>query len=231
MHTPDKTARRRFIIMSALFALAALASIAVAKKEYVALQASENWGAQAFIQATAAGSHLALSTTSDQYVITGCLRVVSSANGRFLPADAREKLLAACSGLARAITASAPQNSYAWFARAYFAYQQNTLPDAGQALRASYQTGPNEQWLAELRVPLAEAMLDDLSPETYANHLADLALLVQSQRGVGVIARRYVSTPGFRVRVTSVVETLPQGAQTRFLRVLKAEVQRFQRAK
>ena len=54
-----------------------------------------------------------------------------------------------------------------------------------------------------------------------ATHQRDLALLVQSQRGIATIARRYVAQPDFRERITAIVEALPQADQVRFLANVK----------
>lgn len=157
--------------------------------------------------------------------------MVSTVSGRLLAGKSRAQLLKNCGALVQDITATSELNSYAWFAQAYLTAQQNNVTGAVQALHSSYQTGQTEQWIAELRVPLAEVILADLPPQTYAGHMSDLALLVQSQRGIGSIARRYVANPEFRARITSVVEALPEPDQIRFLRVLNIEVVRVRNEK
>lgn len=116
-----------------------------------------------------------------------------------------------------------PSLSYAHFvaSRAHFA-----LGDQGAALAAlerSQSLGPNEQWIAERRVALAEVHYGALGDYAQAGHLADLGLLAQSRRGIRSIAARYVANPDFRERVTGVVETLPVDVQRRFVSIVRTE--------
>jgi hypothetical protein len=146
-----------------------------------------------------------------------CLRAVRSIHGRAQPTPRRTRMLESCGRLTAEITASAPSYSYGWFVRALVLEQQGDEKGFSAALMRAQLTGPNEQWVAELRADLAEDRFDALDPRVKELHLQDLALLVRSERGVHSIARRYVEEPQFRERITAIAETLAPADQRRFL--------------
>lgn len=198
----------------------------LAYQEHTAFRAGSKWSVPRFQEYQ--GEALGLSHLSNQYWLNGCLGAVTSIKGRLLYGEDREKLLDNCWRVTEAITEASPRDAYAWYFLAYLADQKNADETFNAALQKSYESGPTEQWIAELRVPLAERGRQSLNAAALEGHQKDLGLLVESQRGIGSIARRYVRDPAFRNRITDVVETLPQTAQQRFLGTLKSEVARFQ---
>lgn len=212
------------VLVGAFAVLSVYAAIA-AQREYTAYRAGTTWGVAEFQDYK--GGTLALSHRSNQYWLDGCLRAVTSIEGRLLYGENRTRLQESCKGIVDAITKASPNNTYAWYFQAYLAHQYGSDNEFNAALLQSYESGPTEQWIAELRVPLAERGLVSLNTQALKGHKNDLGLLVQSRRGIGSIARRYVRDPEFRARITDVVETLPQTAQQHFLRTLKVEVARF----
>jgi hypothetical protein len=212
------------VLAGAFAALSVYAAIA-AQREYTAYRAGTTWGVAEFQDYK--GGTLALSQRSNQYWLNGCLRAVTSIEGRLLYGENRTRLQESCNGIVDTITKASPNNAYAWYFQAYLAHQYGSDSEFNAALLKSYESGPTEQWIAELRVPLAERRLASLNEQALKGHQNDLGLLVQSRRGIGSIARRYVRDSDFRARITDVVETLPQTAQQHFLRILKVEVARF----
>ncbi len=200
-----------------------IVSLLFAQKENAIARGAAGWNA-GYVQGQNGALPMGFSLNADYAVIDACLRVTTSAEGLLLPSTARRALLVACQNLAQRITQSSPLNSYGWVMQARFAAALGQTSAVGPALRRSYTTGPTEQWLAELRVTVAEAALATLSPAARAGHRQDLAILVQSRRGITAIARRYVRDDGFRSRIAAVVETLPAADQARFVRVLRAAV-------
>ena len=196
-----------------------------AYREYTAYRVRTVWSVTDFQEFT--GGDMALSNNSHQDWLDGCLRAVTSIEGRLLYGENRARLLDSCERIVVTITDAVPRNAYAWYLQAYLAQQNGAADTFNAALLKSYASGPTEQWIAELRVPLAEYGQQLLNDEARAGHQKDLGLLVESRRGIGSIARRYVRDPAFRARITDVVETLPQEAQRRFLGTLKVEVARF----
>ncbi|WP_404406568.1 hypothetical protein [Pelagibacterium halotolerans] len=128
-------------------------------------------------------------------------------------AQARER----CLSLMTDIVAAMPTDSYAWYAGAFLYFQAGDIDAANRWLAMSQRTGPTEQWIAEVRVALAEENFERLDDVTRALHLSDLGLLAASQRGVASIALRYVNDEAFRERITAVVETLDPAIQQRFV--------------
>ena len=216
----------QLLVLAGAFAALCVYAATLAQREYTAFRAGTAWGVTEFQGLS--GGKLAASHASNQDWLDGCLRAVTSIKGRLLYGESRVQLLENCTRVAGEITDASRSNAYAWYFQAYMALQNEADSDFNAALVKSYQYGPTEQWIAELRVPLAERGLASLNPQAQEGHQNDLGLLVQSRRGIGSIARRYVRDPGFRTRLTDVVETLPQPAQQQFLRALKVEVARFQ---
>lgn len=167
----------------------------------------------------------ALSIASSRMVLDHCLEAITSVYGRLRTAPQRQAVATACMAQADAIVRTMPSYSYAWYVGALAATR---LPgeDPSTRLQQSQLTGPQEQWIAELRVALAEDNRERLSDEARALNDKDLAMLVLSYRGVASIARRYVTNPDFRSRITDIVEQLPQPDQQRFVANVEAAARR-----
>lgn len=201
----------------------AVATAAIAQKEVLIAMRAPSWDAQAIID-NGEGGISTFSTRADYVATDACLRVAMSPEGLLSPSVKRESLARACLRVMDEIIGTSPENAYAWFAQAYFSQILGHLEGMNAALERSYFWGPNEQWIAELRVSLAEPALPALSNAAMRGHSNDLALLVQSRRGIRAIAQRYIDGPRFRVRITDIVEGLPRADQRRFLSTLQQEV-------
>jgi hypothetical protein len=142
----------------------------------------------------------------------------------YLAPTARMSAVAnSCIETARTSISQMPSHSYGYYIEALARFALGEADMAVAALERSQAVGPNEQWLAERRVGVAETHYAALEAYAGTGHLADLALLAQSRRGIRSIAARYVANPEFRERVTAVVETLPDDIQQRFVAVVRAE--------
>ena len=177
-------------------------------------QTSEQTAQQIVLGTLKAG----LSEESQQIVVEDCVSVLNSFYALTRPTEDRDALALSCRHLIEESVAAMPSFSFGWYGLAVV----DAVLDADPAifdtdLARSQQTGPYEQWIAELRVALAEEHLTALSPATLTGHEADLRMLVQSRRGIATIARRYVNDASFRERITRIVETLPREAQLAFL--------------
>jgi hypothetical protein len=167
-----------------------------------------------------------ISTTARDLVINDCLWATKSVYGRVANTAERIGVLDSCRSFLIQHVAAFPTDPYGFAVQAAVEGVLGHKGDFDLALQRSQATGPYEEWVSEVRVPLAELHLDWLSQLTAAGHLADLAVLVQTQRGVRAIAARYVNEPAFRERITEVVETLPTNAQLRFLQAVRHVVPR-----
>lgn len=152
-----------------------------------------------------------------------CDETMSRLSFQLAPTARRTAVANSCLTSAQQALSGAPSLSYGHFVAAIAHFALDDTDAALLALERSQSLGPNEQWIAERRVSLAERHYDDLQNYARTGHLADLALLAQSRRGIRTIAARYVANPDFRERVTAVVETLPVEIQRRFVSIVRAE--------
>jgi hypothetical protein len=159
-----------------------------------------------------------LSSYSKTLVMKDCFRIVLAYSDIDMIDEATRDVVSKCANRASEIVATTPTDSFAWLVRAAASVRLLARDDFNAALRQSQLTGPNEQWIARFRVNLAETYFPQLSAETVKSEAADLKLLASSERGVKLIAERYIANPDFRARITAIVETMPQDRQIVFLR-------------
>lgn len=157
------------------------------------------------------------SIASERLILDNCVRAISSTYGRLQSSTKKAEVNGNCLKAADAAVRVNPSSSYAWYVGALTSALNGDAAGMNMRLLRSQQTGPSEQWIAELRVPLAEDHLAELTPEARANHDRDLKMLVASVRGIASIAGRYVDDTGFRERITAIVETMPEADQRRFV--------------
>jgi hypothetical protein len=170
--------------------------------------------------------HDAPSILSKQLVLDACVEGIGGIYGLMQPGDARQAVLEHCRIEADAIAAEAPSYAYAHYVGALAAAGLGDADGFNARILRSQITGPNEQWVAELRAALVEDQLAAASPEVMARHSADLRLLVASARGIASISRRFVREPDFRERITTIVETMSEADQAKFVsRVRQAAAQ------
>lgn len=157
------------------------------------------------------------SIASERLILDNCVRTISSTYGRLQSAARKAEANGNCLKAADAAVRVNPSSSYAWYVGALSSALTGDIAGMNARLLRSQQTGPSEQWIAELRVPLAEDHLGDLTPDVRANHDSDLRMLVASTRGIASMADRYVRQADFRERITAIVETMPEEDQRRFV--------------
>lgn len=162
-----------------------------------------------------------LSAYSQDIVLRGCLEAITSVYGRLQPAAQRAAVRAHCETETAVITQLTPTNAFGWFTRALVAAWDNNVEEMNNSLNMSRMTGLNEQWIAELRVDLAEDNHQKLDALNLAGNDTDIVMLINSQRGIRAIAQRYLAQPAFRQRVTAFVETLPEERQRAFVSTVR----------
>ena len=168
-----------------------------------------------------------LSTFAQFEVLQSCqtaLTARQSLEMRFLPAETQDALAPHCLRTARAATAAFPTDAYAWSVGALAAAREQDWAGMNAALVRSQVTGPTEQWVAELRVTVAQdnyARLDEAA--RFAND-QDLLMLLKSIPGIRAIAQRYIDDLEFRARIVALVETTPPETQRRFVSVVEREM-------
>ncbi|WP_196259700.1 hypothetical protein [Pelagibacterium limicola] len=172
--------------------------------------------------ADAAPAH-ALSLEGNRVLLDTCARGMQGVSFLASPTALKTAVAHRCLDMAGETARLMPTYSYAHYVSAMALLALYRAEAAEEALLLSHQGARNEQWIAELRVALAEDNAELLGDYIGSVHRLDLAMLVQSRRGIRSIAHRYVASPDFRSRVTDVVETLPPDVQARFVQTVRSE--------
>lgn len=166
------------------------------------------------------------SILAKQLVLDACAEGIRGVYGLMQAGEDRRGVLEHCRTEADAIAAEAPSYAYAHYIGALATAGLDDKDGFNARILRSQITGPNEQWVAELRAALVEDQFATAAPEVIARHDADLRLLVGSARGIASISRRYVRQPDFRERIIAIVETMPEVDQAKFVsRVRQAAAQ------
>lgn len=161
------------------------------------------------------------SSFSQDIVLRDCLQMITSIYGRLQSVPRRNAVLAHCRAQAVSITGRSPSHSFAWFTRAVLAAHTGQFGEMNVSLAKSRLVGPNEQWIAEARVKLAEQHLSLLSQTNQLGNDQDLILLIRSSRGVKTIALDYVQRPAFRRRIAALVELQTEEIQHIFVQQVR----------
>jgi hypothetical protein len=160
-------------------------------------------------------------TTQTSYLL-GCYDLMRSATLKAESPQRNEALTKTCQSTAEQLANQTQTNPLAWFVAAFAAAKAGDLDAMSSALRNSYLTGPNEQWIALLRIPLAEANRARLDADLQAFGDTDLGNVAKTGAGVAGIVNHYSSDPAFRERLTSIVEKSSPADQRRFLGFLRS---------
>lgn len=161
--------------------------------------------------------HAAPSLLGKRLVLDACVEAIGGLYGRMQAEADRRLVFEHCRSEADAIARDMPSYAYAHYVGARTAALLGDVAGFNARVARSQITGPNEQWVAELRVALVEDNFEVIAPDVAERHLADLRLLVASQRGIASISSRYIKVPAFRERITAIVETMPEADQARFV--------------
>lgn len=161
--------------------------------------------------------HYGLSSYSKHRLLTDCYYILATSG---IDPEIRtnlENFAKSCQSLSGSIIQTMPTSSYAWFVNALASSRLRDVDAFRKSYHQSHLTGPNEQWLADLRVRLGEENLSDLDAQTRLDHEQDLILLANSDRGSISLAGRYVNNPEFRQRAMDALSKVPPERQRRFL--------------
>lgn len=213
--------RLALLLLVAATALCGAAGAATAWREFGAF-ANGGTSPQSRFAALAAGElQPALSPLSERLLLDACQEALRGLYGRLRPTKARTAVATHCLGAADAIAGRAPGHAYAAYVAARAAAALGDRAGAEARLLRSHIAGPMEQWVAELRVDLVEPGYAAAGEALRRRHADDLALLVRSRRGIAAVSHRYVADPGFRARITDIVEALPEEDQARFVATVR----------
>jgi hypothetical protein len=194
-------------------------------RESIVLDRYEHDSVEEYERIASGQARVGLSSFAKRQVLASCHYGLTSELALVRPAEEIERFAVACRNYSQAVAASMPTNSYAWLVLANASRALGDMPSMNRSLELSQLSGPNEQWLAERRVVLAEDNFDELSDAAKTGNARDLAMLATSYRGVKTIAKRYVTDEAFRNRITTIVSGLPADIQRRFLSSVKRAAQ------
>lgn len=199
-----------------------LASVAAGWAELSPLLSGDRSEAQSYELLAAGDLPKGLSLASRRLALFRCTDALTSLRHLAQPRAIAAEVSGVCANLAEVTLRDDPSNSLAWLVMAIVRADEDDMQGFAADLQRSQQTAPAEQWIAGMRVELAETHRDELGDEALAFMDADLALMAESSAGVAAIAQRYVSQPDFRERITRIVETLSPRVQARFLSWVQA---------
>lgn len=178
---------------------------------------ADGWGERTVVTAMLADTiHPAPSIQSQLGYLFNCQVALTSLSGRAQPAPARQRAAEKCRDGSDMITNSSPTFSAAWQMGALAAATMEDWPGMNWRLRQAYETGPNEQWLAERRIDLAQTHVEQLDPDLLPRHDRDLILLLLDDNGRRFLAPRYHALADMRARIDTVLPSLPVDNRTRF---------------
>lgn len=158
-----------------------------------------------------------LSLSATQALLLDCRVAMSTPAGQLQPARVRRDLAQNCLDASDAAVARSPTLSVAWATGALAAGMLDDGDGLSRRLVQSHASAPIEQWVAELRVTIADDHYRLLSAQARIGFDSDLRLLLSHEAGVAAIAHRYLALEDFRSRVDAVVYTMPPALREKFV--------------
>lgn len=210
-----------FFLVAAVFLIS---SIYAGGRELSLLQFSHTSKAQQFETLATDGPELGFSSLSDRLVLDACRDALTAIFGRLQPSILRAKVAKNCYAISGGISRAQPSASYAYFISALAQFEMQNFPSFNENYILSQKTGANEMWLARSRFALGKRAVSHMSSTAQTSHDNGIFVLVQSQRGLHIIAKYYVQTPELRESIAAIVEELPEANQRRFLSAVDAEL-------
>ena len=159
------------------------------------------------------------STTSKSLILDDCHAVTNSLLGLAQTSSRRDALVTACIDYATAFVTESPINSRAWLTSAEMAADLDNADAFNRGLTMSRLTGPGSNWLADDRLQVSRERLGWLDDANREGLAADIRLLMLTDSGARFLAELYDGDPEFREQITSVVETVDEARQQRFLQI------------
>ena len=212
----DQNAATNPVLLAATGAFLVVAGLWGASQEAPPFFA-EGWGERTVVTAMLSGTiHPAPSIQSQMGYLFNCQVALTSLSGRAQPTAARQQLAQKCLDGSDIITKSSPTFSAAWQMGALAAATLEDWPGMNWRLRQAYETGPNEQWLAERRIDLAQSQAGELDPDLPPYYDRDLTLLLLDDNGRRFLVPRYHALADIRARIDALLPRLPAENRTRF---------------
>lgn len=172
---------------------------------------------------------LGWSNSGAHTIMRDCLLTVGNPNRsemRSLGGASRSQLADTCLALGNEAVQRFPTSSYFYLVRGLAHLARNDVDLFNQDFLLSYRTGATEQWMAELRIAIAEENFSRLSADSIAAEAEDIRLLMVSNKGLRSLSSRYINMPAFRARIAEIAATMPADVQSMFVRTLQRSLPR-----
>lgn len=161
-----------------------------------------------------------ISIQSQTAYLLDCDLVMNSIVGRAQPTESRIRTLAACLAGATNIAKASPSFALAWVISATALAYKADWERFKVVLRYAYRSARSEQWLAKMRVGLAERHLQHYDEQLLQLHQNDLALLLSTPDGRAFLAPRYKTWEAAREQIDLILNDVPETWRDRFLRAV-----------
>lgn len=196
----------------ALF-LGGLVAMQVELTPFLSTDGSVQWR----IQEIAAGrTDYGLSTSSREMALADCRRATLSLEVRLQPSATRSAVYSNCLALSDGFAAIQPTLSVAWLTGAVAAAQLEDWQGFTLRMSKSLLSAPNEQWVAEMRISIAEKYYDHLTEVLRVGNEADMVLLTDDDAGLLSLARVFVAYPPSQDRIMALIRTRDEFIQQKF---------------
>lgn len=159
----------------------------------------------------------AFSFYGQKRLMASCVQGMTGRWSVLAPLEQRRTLARNCLGHALSFAEATPVEALTWVVASRASFLLGNSEEMNRYLQYAWHAGPNEQWVAGLRVNLAQEAIGILSESNQRRHDSDLSVMVMSRNGISAIAARYWSDQVFRDRITRIVEAMPPEDQRRFI--------------
>lgn len=135
--------------------------------------------------------------------------------------DKRDALLDECDHMASTVLERTPAHGQAELLLALVAEARGDIEGISTHLSRSQALQPNLARVVSPRTGLGQRHFDELTPDAQERHRRDLAIMLQSGRGVWPLADLYVADAAARQRITTALEGVSQREQERFIYIVR----------
>lgn len=163
----------------------------------------------------------AFSFYGQKRLMAACMQGMTGTWSALAPPEQRLAHAKNCLDRALSFAEDTPVEALTWTVASRASLVIGDIEAMNRYLDYAWRAGPNEQWIAGLRVNLAQEAVGSLSASNQRNLDLDLAVMVMSRKGISAIANRYWSDEIFRERITRIVEEMPAEDQRRFVRSVR----------
>jgi hypothetical protein len=205
-------------VLIALGVLLVVGGVWTMRLELTPFATSNDSQSSRMLELAGGGTDYGLSISSRQVLLFDCRQAMLSLTARLQPTSVRSNLNTNCLAASDALAAEQPTFAIAWLTGAVAASQMADWEGFNLRLARSFRVGPVEQWIAEMRVSMAEQYFDRLTDDNKSGNAADMRLLTDTDPGLVALARIYVQSPSSRGRITATIDATSDVTREKFVR-------------